>query len=146
MSMKSPVPIFDDIKHIDEVDLKATAMVAGFGEETLRDYTHALAFLKSYRGSQGTFNSYRREVERLLHWCNIVVGKSLSHVWTYPIMQEKNNINSKKSKCSHVFGLQLVDQYMIYPIALMEFTTYKLITYHLIGFIGAHDFVSFFVG
>ena len=78
--MKSPVPIFDDIKHIDEVALKATAAAVGFGEETLRDYTHALAFLKSYRGSQGTFNSYRREIERLLHWCNIVVGKSLSQL------------------------------------------------------------------
>lgn len=31
----------------------------------------------SYRGSQGTFNSYRREVERLLHWSWIIARKNL---------------------------------------------------------------------
>jgi len=30
------------------------------------DLAYAWRFLKSYIGSQGTFNSYRREVERLL--------------------------------------------------------------------------------
>lgn len=33
-----------------------------------------------------------------------------------------------------------------YPMALMEFATYKLITYHLIGFIRAHEKISLFVG
>lgn len=81
MSIKSPLPIFDDIKHIDDVDLNATIdALDGFDEEELRDYTHALAFLKSYRGSQGTFNSYRREIERLLHWCKIVVDKRLGQL------------------------------------------------------------------
>ncbi|HLF66812.1 MAG TPA: site-specific integrase, partial [Gammaproteobacteria bacterium] len=43
----------------------------------LDDLTHAWRFLKSYTGSVGTFNSYRREVERLLHWCALVAGKTL---------------------------------------------------------------------
>lgn len=33
-----------------------------------QDYRHALEFLYSYRGSKDTFASYRREIERLLHW------------------------------------------------------------------------------
>jgi integrase len=32
------------------------------------DFLHVLDFLKSYNGSLGTFNSYRREAERLLQW------------------------------------------------------------------------------
>jgi len=32
------------------------------------DFLHSLNFLKSYNGSLGTFNSYRRETERLLQW------------------------------------------------------------------------------
>lgn len=34
----------------------------------LKDYTFAKAFLLSYRGSEATFNAYRREVERLIQW------------------------------------------------------------------------------
>ncbi|ASP40943.1 integrase [Bacterioplanes sanyensis] len=32
------------------------------------DFLHSLTFLLSYNGSSATFNSYRREVERLLQW------------------------------------------------------------------------------
>ncbi len=34
-----------------------------------KDFYYCLNFLKSYTGSLGTFNSYRRETERLLQWC-----------------------------------------------------------------------------
>lgn len=33
-----------------------------------KDYTLAKSFLLSYRGSEATFNAYRREVERLIQW------------------------------------------------------------------------------
>jgi site-specific recombinase XerD len=39
---------------------------------------HSLAFLKSYVGSTGTFNSYRREVEKLLQWTWYIAGKTLT--------------------------------------------------------------------
>ena len=73
--MKSPLPIFDDIKHIDVIDFDAVLPDAN--DAVRHDYTHALAFLKSYTGSQGTFNSYRREIERLLHWCRLIANKTL---------------------------------------------------------------------
>jgi site-specific recombinase XerD len=69
------LPIFDDIKHIDEHDFEKVLIEAC--DATLQDYTHARAFLKSYNGSQGTFNAYRREIERLLHWCTLIAKKPL---------------------------------------------------------------------
>src|SRR3990167_7538618 len=44
---------------------------------TQTDYEGAADFLVSYNGSQATFNAYRREVERLLHWSWLVAKKSI---------------------------------------------------------------------
>ena len=63
--MKIPIPVFDDLSHIETCDI--TKHVGD--QKYINDYTHALNFLKAYNGSLGTFISYRRDVERLLHWC-----------------------------------------------------------------------------
>lgn len=42
-----------------------------------QDFCISLNFLKNYTGSLGTFNSYRREIERLLHWCWNISNKTL---------------------------------------------------------------------
>ena len=74
--MKSPIPVFEDLTQMDSYDL-----IAYLPDQThLPDYTKALNFLKAYNGSQGTFNAYRREVERLLHWCTLIAQKSLQEV------------------------------------------------------------------
>ena len=78
--MKSPLPIFDDINHIDALDVKDVLPGADADDVIRHDYRHALAFLKSYKGSQGTFNSYRRELERLLHWCRLIAQKTLTQL------------------------------------------------------------------
>ena len=44
------------------------------------DIKKAQAFLLAYQGSLGTFNAYRREIERLLQWCALVVRKSLNNL------------------------------------------------------------------
>ncbi len=44
----------------------------------IKDIKIATHFLNAYKGSQGTFNSYRREIERLIHWCVLIANKSLS--------------------------------------------------------------------
>ena len=41
------------------------------------DYKNAVEFLISYNGSHATFNAYRRELERLLHWSWKVAEKSI---------------------------------------------------------------------
>ena len=60
----TPLPLFDAIEYIESNHL--------WDNEAIiypNDFKVSLRFLQCYRGSQGTFNSYRREVERLLHWC-----------------------------------------------------------------------------
>jgi len=44
------------------------------------DFKKALSFLQSYRGSKGTFNAYRRELERFFQWSSLIAGKSLKEI------------------------------------------------------------------
>ena len=45
-----------------------------------RDFQLALCFIYSYNGSQATFNSYRREVERLLLWSWLIKNSPTTHL------------------------------------------------------------------
>lgn len=63
--MKSQLlPIFDNLTHLH----KNHEHVSLPEQRFFNDFNYTLNFLKSYTGSQGTFNSYRREAERLLQW------------------------------------------------------------------------------
>lgn len=72
-SFRTPLPLFDSIEYI-QLQQDFSYLNAGY---QLRDIKIAIEFLKSYRGSQGTFNSYRREIERLLHWCALISKTTL---------------------------------------------------------------------
>lgn len=63
---KKILPIFDGAEYLDY----NTALPAHLTlpEAFERDYQGACAFLFAYKDNQATFNAYRREVERLLHW------------------------------------------------------------------------------
>ncbi|MCK4607902.1 MAG: site-specific integrase [Gammaproteobacteria bacterium] len=76
MSKQAPTPLFDTLENISILseDLPATAMAYK------DDYRHALQFIYSYRGSIPTFNSYRRETERLLQWCWLIAKKPLQKI------------------------------------------------------------------
>lgn len=71
----SPLPLFDSMPFIK--DQKTPNHLKHVAK---KDYLITKKFLESYVGSQGTFNSYRREVERLLHWCNHIVAKTLKQL------------------------------------------------------------------
>ncbi|MBA2650061.1 MAG: site-specific integrase [Legionella sp.] len=58
------LPLFDSIKYINKNQQHVMLPHERFSE----DFVQCLSFLKSYIGSEGTFNSYRRETERLLQW------------------------------------------------------------------------------
>lgn len=76
MSAPSPlVPFFDSFVYIDQ-----TLPPVFLTPEQNHDVNVSRRFLKSYGGSQGTFNSYRREVERLLQWTVHVSHKSLKEL------------------------------------------------------------------
>lgn len=73
---KSPLPLFDSIEHHGSIN----SVIIRINKLIIDDFKQAHAFLKCYTGSQGTFNSYRREVERLLQWCMIYADKSLKQL------------------------------------------------------------------
>lgn len=59
------LPFFDNRIHLNQNSQNVQLPDTQFQN----DFIHSLEFLKSYNGSEGTFNSYRRETERLLQWC-----------------------------------------------------------------------------
>lgn len=63
------VPLFDSINNIKPPRHIKSSFVN-------KDFTSARSFLEEYTGNQSTFNSYRREVERLLQWSWLVKKKS----------------------------------------------------------------------
>ncbi len=71
-----PLALFDSLENIDTNNCVGQLK----NNYHLNDIKIATAFLKSYTGSQGTFNSYRREIERLIHWCALVSQKSLKQL------------------------------------------------------------------
>ena len=69
MSKRTPYPLFDSIEFIDEMENSSPF--------NAQDFTMAKQFLMAYKGSRATFNTYRREVERLMQWSWFVIKKSL---------------------------------------------------------------------
>lgn len=81
MSFISPTPLFDSLKFIDpKNNLKHFPVLTHDKPYARQDYSQALQFLYSYRGSEATFNAYRREIERLLQWSWFVLGKSINEL------------------------------------------------------------------
>lgn len=69
----APKALFDSLSAMMEFGIQPLMAEA----HHQADYTISAQFLKSYMGSQGTYNSYRREVERLLHWCWLIKKSNL---------------------------------------------------------------------
>src|SRR5579862_3008524 len=68
-----PLPLFDTINNINHLTLPVN-LTQAFAKN---DFTNAQMFLKEYDGNTATFNSYRREIERLLQWSWLVQNKSM---------------------------------------------------------------------
>ncbi|WP_394179428.1 tyrosine-type recombinase/integrase [Marinomonas posidonica] len=72
----APLALIDNLEHLPnpftQFEAIATSLIPNAPylnkAEYRRDLQLALCFIYSYNGSQATFNSYRREVERLLLW------------------------------------------------------------------------------
>ncbi len=72
----SPLALFDSLQY-----LKTQNDFSYLNESYSRnDIQQGLNFLGAYKGSQGTFNSYRREIERLLHWSALIANKTLAEL------------------------------------------------------------------
>lgn len=66
-----PEPIFDSLQNIKHQSYKHHPLYLTI-PEYLDDFSHSKEFLLSYNGSEATFNSYRREIERFLQWCWLI--------------------------------------------------------------------------
>ncbi|MDX1902450.1 MAG: site-specific integrase [Gammaproteobacteria bacterium] len=66
------LPLFDTIEHI-----KSQLFPNTVDSKHKQDFLQAKSFLQSYDGNHATFNAYRREIERLLHWSWLVANKSI---------------------------------------------------------------------
>lgn len=62
----------DPLEHLDDRYKNPDVI-----QQNRADIALAKRFLWSYKGSSGTFNSYRREIERLLQWCILISHKNL---------------------------------------------------------------------
>lgn len=71
-----PRALFDSLENI-EIKNNYSYLDASYN---LNDIKIARDFLSAYTGSQGTFNAYRREIERLIHWCALISFKNLKTV------------------------------------------------------------------
>lgn len=74
-SRKAPIAIFDTAEHLSD-QLPTETLTT----DQKKDFQIAKNFLESYTGSDGTFRSYRREVERLLQWAWNISDKTLNQL------------------------------------------------------------------
>jgi len=76
MGTKAPItPIFDTAEHL-EFNASLPQHLKPY-QSFERDYLGAHAFLYAYKDNKATFNAYRRELERLLHWSWQISKKSI---------------------------------------------------------------------
>jgi len=71
-----PRALFDSLENMSAT-YSVSALPAHYHAQ---DVVISHAFLNAYKGSTGTFNSYRREIERLLQWCALIANKKLSYL------------------------------------------------------------------
>ena len=75
--MNQPQPYFDSLDQLTSLDYAYVPPLKG---KALTDFQKAKTFLLSYRGSQDTFNAYRREIERFLQWSQCILKKNITEI------------------------------------------------------------------
>lgn len=76
INKRIPTPLFDGLEAMLSDDDHQPKLACAFQQ----DYQHARNFLLSYRGSFDTFNSYRRDIERFLQWCQLKENKMVGEI------------------------------------------------------------------
>ena len=72
-TITTPVAIFDTVQNIKKITPPSHLKLT-FANE---DFELARNFLREYDGNDATYNSYRREVERVLQWAWLIPKKSI---------------------------------------------------------------------
>ncbi len=110
-SKNNPVPIIDNIEFIGnpfkQIVVSIPEQCRGI-ENQKEDLEFSLKFLYSYNGSKATFNSYRREIERLLQWSWNIARLSISELKRHDI---EEYIEFCKTPPKHWIGLKNVARF-----------------------------------
>lgn len=73
-----PLPLFDTLEKIDATPLPVFNYLDSLKIPAARhEFNLCKTYLKQYSSSKDTFTSYRREIERLIHWGWLICKKSL---------------------------------------------------------------------
>lgn len=105
-----PLPLFDKITYCNKNTPPPSHKSSKLSAEcAIKDWYVAYDFILSYRGSEGTFNSYRREIERLLQWCWHIGGLPLGEL-------QRENIEKYLEFCQSPpgswIGIKNVERYL----------------------------------
>ncbi|TNF70071.1 MAG: hypothetical protein EP298_00570 [Gammaproteobacteria bacterium] len=73
----SPIALFDTDKFLLSTESETKSVL---NIKHKNDYHHTKNFLAQYASKIGTFTSYRREVERFIHWSWLIKNKSLNQI------------------------------------------------------------------
>ena len=79
-----PIPLIDQLGEINSPLAYSRKVLKQYSHisvpDAFDDLVHTITFLQAYDGSTATFNSYRRETERLLQWSWLLQQKSLAEL------------------------------------------------------------------
>lgn len=77
----TPKPLFDTIANIEDNAERIQQYLDNLKiTNTNKEYQLSIEFLKSYANSPDTYTSYRREVEKLLHWSWLIAKKPVAEL------------------------------------------------------------------
>jgi site-specific recombinase XerD len=106
-SLALPIPLFDTLENLNHTSTQLPELVEGSAKQ---DYQHVVNFLYNYRGSLATYNSYRRELERLLQWCWYLQKKSIN---TLNRMDFEKFLEFCQSPPKNWIGITRVDRFIL---------------------------------
>lgn len=76
-----PRPLFDTLENLKDIPQCVWLYIETLPiQDANKEFKLCVEFLKSYANSKDTFTSYRREVERLLHWSWLICKKPLKEL------------------------------------------------------------------
>jgi site-specific recombinase XerD len=111
MNQPLPQPLFDTLDNIHDIPECVTTYITSLNiPAALKEFELCVEFLKSYANSRDTFTSYRREVERLLHWVWLIGKKSLKETTRNDIRDYLAFINAPPKQW---MGTKIVNRFIV---------------------------------
>ncbi len=108
-----PPPIFDTLENTAEHPACVSSCLHSLSlPEAEKELALCAEFLKSYTQSKDTYTSYRREVERLLHWTWLISKKSLKQLGRNDLRDYFEFVSSPPISW---MGTKIVDRFVDLP-------------------------------